>query len=306
MRRIGHLDQEQDATTFRDYLLTQGIKSQIDRGSDGWDVWVLDEDRRLAAQQELAEFTAAPHSEKYRSAITAAQRLREEELREEIDSKKRQINLARRWDRPLFQQVPITLILIAVSIFITVATQFGESKQPLQDRLSIAEATSFDHPGAPAAASWMKHLYEVRHGEPWRLITPIFLHFSPLHLLFNMMWMFHLGGAIEMRRGWWRLLTMVLIIAALSNVAQFYASGPNFGGMSGVVYGLFGYIWIRSTYDPESGFYIPPQTIMLMLIWFFVCAFGLVGQVANFAHGGGLIVGVLMGLVACGRRIFKR
>jgi GlpG protein len=70
----------------------------------------------------------------------------------------------------------------------------------------------------------------------------MFLHFSPLHLLFNMMWLKDLGGVIEVRRGRWRYLGLVLLIAGISNLAQGIVSGPFFGGMSGVVFGLFGYI----------------------------------------------------------------
>ena len=39
-------------------------------------------------------------------------------------------------------------------------------------------------------------------------------------------------------RGSWRYLVFVLLIAIPSNIAQYLWSGPQFGGMSGVVYGL--------------------------------------------------------------------
>ena len=45
---------------------------------------------------------------------------------------------------------------------------------------------------------------------------------------------------------------LVLVIAALSNLGQYFVSGPNFCGISGVVYGLFGYIWMKGRFDPAS------------------------------------------------------
>jgi GlpG protein len=91
---------------------------------------------------------------------------------------------------------------------------------------------------------------------------------------------------------------LVLVIAAASNMGQFLMSGPLFGGMSGVVYGLLGYTWIRGKYDPSSGLFVHPQTVTLMIVWFFVCLVGLVGHVANTAHGVGFAVGITWGFIS--------
>jgi GlpG protein len=88
---------------------------------------------------------------------------------------------------------------------------------------------------------------------------------------------------------------MVLFIAILSNFAQFMAHDQYFGGMSGVVYGLFGYIWVKGRLEPESGFYLPQQTVIMMLAWYVICIMGWVGNVANWAHGVGLLTGVALG-----------
>jgi GlpG protein len=85
------------------------------------------------------------------------------------------------------------------------------------------------------------------------------------------------------------------LIAVTSNVAQYMTGSLRFGGMSGVVYGLFGYIWMKSRYQPGSGFYMPPNTVILMLGWFVLCTTGWIGPVANAAHGVGLVVGAIAG-----------
>jgi GlpG protein len=134
-----------------------------------------------------------------------------------------------------------------------------------------------------------------RSGQVWRLLTPIFIHFSFLHLLFNMLWLKDLGTIIEVRQGAGRLVLLVAILAVASNVGQYLVSGPNFGGMSGVVYGLLAYIWMRGKCDPFSGYFIHPQIFIMMMIWFFLCLTGLLGNIANTAHAVGLVVGIIMG-----------
>jgi GlpG protein len=141
----------------------------------------------------------------------------------------------------------------------------------------------------------MRILPEVRQGEFWRLITPIFVHFGPIHLLFNMLWLKVLGASIESRDGSWKFSLLVLFLALASNFTQFYWQGPIFGGMSGVVYGLFGYVWIRAKTDPFSGYFMPKETVYTMIAWFFLCVFQVIPNIANGAHAGGLVAGMAVG-----------
>lgn len=68
----------------------------------------------------------------------------------------------------------------------------------------------------------------ILQGEVHRLITPIFLHFMigafPIHLLFNMMWLWDQGGSIEKARSAWYLLVIVLITGVASNVGEYFSS----------------------------------------------------------------------------------
>jgi GlpG protein len=161
--------------------------------------------------------------------------------------------------------------------------------------LAITSYSFEDTSGPP----WDSSLPEIRHGEVWRLITPIFIHFHILHILFNMLWLRDLGSMIEGRQSSTYLLALVLVIAAGSNLAQFYfGHAPNFGGMSGVVYGLLGYVWIRGKFDPASGLFLHPSTVTMMLIWLVACFTGILGPIANYAHLVGLMMGAAWGYLA--------
>ena len=68
--------------------------------------------------------------------------------------------------------------------------------------------------------------------------------------------------------------------------------------MSGVVYALAGYIWMRGRHDHASGLYLDRRSIEWLLIWLVLCFTGLLGPVANAAHLGGLVAGVVWGRVS--------
>ena len=148
-------------------------------------------------------------------------------------------------------------------------------------------------------------LPEIQQGQLWRLVTPMFLHFSIFHIVFNMLWTWELGRIIEWQQGSWLLAALIFGISMVSNLAQYLVSGPLFGGMSGVIYGLFGYIWIQSLTNPRFRIRLNPVIIKLMLGWFVLCWSGLLERffglaVANTAHSAGLASGLVMALIASG------
>ena len=139
-------------------------------------------------------------------------------------------------------------------------------------------------------------LEQIAHGQIWRLVTPMFLHFGPLHLLFNMIWLWTLGRPLETLLRRTRFILLIVVIAAVSNVAQALISGSiNFGGMSGVVYGLFGFVVVHERIHPTGGLHLDPRTVRFMLIWLVLCFTGLMGPIANWAHGFGLLAGGVIG-----------
>ena len=145
-------------------------------------------------------------------------------------------------------------------------------------------------------------LPEIFAGQYWRLVTPVFLHFSIFHIVFNMLWTWELGRLIEWRQGMVVLGGLTLTVSVVSNLAQYFVSGPVFGGMSGVIYGYFGYVWIQSLTNPSFGVRLNPAIVKLMLGWFLICWSGILEKlfglgIANTAHTAGLLSGIASALV---------
>ncbi|MDX1706134.1 rhomboid family intramembrane serine protease [Pseudidiomarina sp.] len=137
---------------------------------------------------------------------------------------------------------------------------------------------------------------ELPLSQPWRLLTPALLHFSLLHLVFNLFWWWYLGGRFERLYGTTWLILAFVFCALASNISQFYMGGPYFGGLSGVVYGLFGVAVVVAWQRPTHPLFLPPGLIGFMLIWLILGYTDLLWiNVANTAHTAGLISGLVLG-----------
>jgi membrane associated rhomboid family serine protease len=139
---------------------------------------------------------------------------------------------------------------------------------------------------------------EIRRGEVWRLVTDIFPHVDVLHLIFNVYWFWVFGTILENAFGHLKYAGIVLVLAVGASSLDFsIASGGV--GLSGVGYGLFGLLWCLSRYNPQFHDAMDQRTVSIFLIWFVFCIVTTMAgayRVANVAHGGGLILGFLLGL----------
>ena len=139
-------------------------------------------------------------------------------------------------------------------------------------------------------------LSEIQDGQIWRLFTPMLLHFSIPHILFNMIMFKEFGKVIEFSKGPSFFIYFIITTGTLSNIAQYMITGPFFGGMSGVIYAFFGFLWMQKVLNPDSEFSLPMGDLILIIGWFFLCLFGVIGRIANTAHAVGLVSGMLTGI----------
>lgn len=304
MRLIVTLPDQHDAATFVDYLTTLNVSARAERSGEQWDLWILDEDRVGEAKTELTSFLANRGDDKYRAAVRAADAMRRERVEKALEARRKQLPMAgaalSRGRRPL------TMLLLFASAAVFVMSEFGTKPVPIR-KLFVTERTYLTQvAGIPTY-----DLPEVRRGEVWRIVSPILIHFTILHFVFNMFMLVEMGSVIEGRRGTLVMAGLVLSTAIVGNLAQVVWSavvatlispdeatlGPFFGGMSGVVYGLFGYILVKARYNAEQGFSVAPTTILILGAWLLICMTGYVGRVANAAHLGGLIAGAAFAYV---------
>ncbi|MBC8437288.1 MAG: rhomboid family intramembrane serine protease [Planctomycetes bacterium] len=161
-------------------------------------------------------------------------------------------------------------------------------------------------------------LEDIKRGELWRLVTPIFLHQSGaslssfLHIFFNMYWLFALGLGMERHFGTVNFALLILFTGVISIMLP--AISPTGGilgltalkgapvvGFSGVIYGIIGFGWIKMKMQPHLGIIIPPFVFIFMMIWLGIGLVspegGFFGAISHLAHAAGLLAGVAFGYV---------
>jgi GlpG protein len=329
MRKIGQLRDERHARMFSDALYARGMENDVEAEEDGaFSIWLHDDDQLATGRELLERFVLGPEAAEWNAAPATAARKRKEEERAAARRNSNVITRERmEYERNFsaFAWVPMLLAILSIAATIWAgdlslsiggsrSVSPGEEEQVIErmrraDYLFIENSESYreriqtkrlremvekagmELPGPGPEAT--QPLAEIRKGEVWRLFTPIFLHFGLLHLLFNIIWLRDLGGFMQHRFGTGYLLVFLLTVAAVSNLVQLAWSGPQFGGLSGVNYGLLGFLWMRGRFDRGGTWQLNPQIVQWMIAWFVLCFF--MDGVANGAHAGGLLFGMISG-----------
>ncbi len=297
MRLIGHLENQRLAEQVSRVLISRGIRNQVEaEPEDGpsWALWIHSEEDLDRARRLLKDFRANPDDPAFHMAGAGAPRQETPPARApEVRTRRSQpVTSSPSFAGPPLVTVAFMLLCIAVAFI----TRLGESGSFVA-HLQISEVPYRFGMG------WELFLPEARRGEVWRLITPILLHFGWPHLLFNLWILWDLGQVLEHRQGPGRLVLLTTVIGVVSNLSQYIVSGPRFGGFSGVIYGLLGYVWMMGRYCPSAGMGLHPQTVVMMLVWFVICLSNVLPMpVANVVHGVGLVMGVVWGRLEAARQ----
>ena len=131
-----------------------------------------------------------------------------------------------------------------------------------------------------------------------RTLTPMLLHFGELHLVFNLLWLWYFGRQLESMIPWWSFALLVAVTAFVGNTAQYWQQGyNNFGGMSGVIYGLVGFVWILSKCLPNSGLLISTKMFIAFVVGLVLMEIFASSSIATAAHTGGLLSGFILGVI---------
>jgi len=124
-----------------------------------------------------------------------------------------------------------------------------------------------------------------------------------------MLWLWYFGKQLEAIQPTWVFLLLIILTSFISNTTQYLAIDyNNFGGMSGVVYGLVGYTWAIHTFMPRSYLLLNNSMFVFFIVMLVLMEIIASSWIATAAHVGGLLSGLLLGVavVFYYRLILKR
>ena len=258
MNKFAQLNSAQAAQLFAAYCTAQGLEvSAVVLRADLAELYgALEQQQQI--EQEFQRFIAEPSHPRYQSAAWQVSA-----VSDATSSALPAVNVGQ-----FIRQAPVTALVLLACLLVYLWQQI--------DWRSSAALLQLTNPA-----------------QPWRWFTPMLLHFSLTHLVFNLAWWLYLGRQFEQRLGSATLLGITLFIALLSNTAQLIMVNPQFGGLSGVVYGLFGYFWITGIINPAQRLHISNGLVGFMLLWLVLGFFDVLWvSMANWAHLGGLVAGM--------------
>ncbi len=312
MRQIGTVSDQVAAERFTAYLITQGLAAQAEQEGESWAIWIRNEDQVPTAKEAFRQFVEQPNDPRYAQVVHEAHRLLQQEADRREQARRNLVDAGVPWRRPSSHRTPLTNVILGLCIVVFVLSGLGAERDSTARRMLL-----FRDPHRRVTEQNDRlpdRLADIRSGQTWRLVTPIFLHVDLLHLVFNLLMFHFFASRIEDRRGTVRLAGMILVIALFSNLAQAlapgdwgaFSGGTFFCGISGVVYGLFGYVWIKSIYQPGLGLLVSGSTVVLLVVWMFLGLFGVLdrglanhasdaassGGIANLTHVVGLFAGL--------------
>lgn len=269
MTRLIALNNPRMAQAFIDYMAARQIEiAMMPEGEGQFALWLKDSQHQIEAEAELKQFLENPAASKYQAASWDMAETRKNNFTYHSPSFTSMIKA---------KAGPFTLIIMLMCAGIFLLQQIGSGR----------EIFGLLHFPAFAGQEW----------QLWRWISHAVLHFSVMHIAFNVLWWWQLGGDIEKRLGSVKLLQIFVVSAALSGAGQYWVEGANFGGLSGVVYALVGYLWMLTYKAPQLGLSMPKPIVGFMLAWLVLGFVQPFMAIANTAHLVGLLSGIGLGLL---------
>jgi membrane associated rhomboid family serine protease len=174
--------------------------------------------------------------------------------------------------------MPVTWILVAVNVVVYLATSIS----------GISVFNSQSTSSLYAKFALVPGLVDQRHGgEDYRLITGMFLHYSIIHIAFNMYALVIMGMQLEPLLGRWRYLSLYFLAGLGGSVATYLFANPYVqeAGASGAIFGLFAAFFVIAR---KIGADTRPILFTIGLNLVITLA---IPGISKTGHLGGLVVG---------------
>lgn len=272
-------DLELDFRPFIRYLSTQGVRHRISEESGRQVLWVASEAEAESVRHAYARWRQEPELL--------------DELNQSWEAQAGARPARSRIANSLFHQIyymPITAGLTVLCLIVAAVSVLGSQA----GRVEYLFYPLLDASGLFPLLADIDSLSDVL-----RTLTPMLLHFGEIHLVFNLLWLWYFGKQLETVQPRVLYLILIILLAFISNTAQYLVlEYNNFGGMSGVVFGLVGYAWVINNLMPRSHLMINNSMFAMFVVIMILMEVFAGSFIATAAHVGGLVAGLVLGVIA--------
>lgn len=272
MLKVAELNSASAAQTFADYCHSQHWQVSVVVHSAVRAELFADAPQVAQVQQALEHFIAESDHPRYRNAAWD---------RNQPAAESGSLELGLLWSRMRRMAGPFTQTVTMLCVLVYLGQQIWPAE--------IYQQLKFFSP------------WEWQYQQHWlslRWLTPALLHFSAAHLMFNLLGWWLFAGRIELKLGTPTLFRLLLVAGVISNTTQFLLQGDNFGGLSGVVYAVLGFVWVYGWRHQDRQLRLSHADIGIAVLFL---ALGFLDMLwvntANWAHLAGLLSGVALGLL---------
>ena len=179
----------------------------------------------------------------------------------------------------------LTMVLIALCVVFTAAYLLAPKNDPGN---TLTKLSNFAVPGPE----------QVWSGHYLGLFTSFFVHLSLMHIAFNMLWLWRLGGTLEMTVPLWKYVLFLVGGTVVGSCCELLISGQTGAGASGAGYALMGLLWAGRGFHDSWRKVATRENMQLFLVWGVLCIFLTATHtmaIANGAHFGGFLFGLAVG-----------
>lgn len=292
MNRVSKVSIEIDLSRFSHWLHSQGVQHRIVEEHGEQAIYIQNEGLKDQVLLALERYIDEPEVHQKLDEWVSVNSAKSRKINNPSYSQSMYL-------RASPSQAPIIFLLMIISLIVAFVSDFGHGG-PFIRHFLILDPLTLNTDLSSASDRWYGLLDTLAAGEVWRVISPDFIHFNVMHITFNLLMLWVLGGQLEIKKGSASFLALVIFVSIVSNVAQLLETNYLFGGMSGVVYGLVGYCWLWRYVQPNIFF--PDALLKFSLFWLVLGYTPLtewlgLGKMANAAHLYGLLAGLLWGAI---------
>lgn len=216
----------------------------------------------------------------------------EELVEQDLDNENQEELSNSEYFKAWFITCPVTALCIVISIILFILVSYSTYFENTEYQEHVRSYLAFIKYGAVLGGPAQQLIWG---GDLWRIFVNLFHHGGLLHISFNLYALFYFGSFAETYMGRIKYLLFIIFCGLCQEIVCQLTIEPGAIGLSGIIFGLFGLLYIVSKFDEEIRLFITPElskAMFIQLVLFIPLTYFEIINIANVGHFSGLFYGM--------------